>query len=330
MQKHYQYSRKRTAHPSDRHKRVNALRHTPYISSNTKKVISVESDQNTELVENVQNTEIEDVVESESFTGPDIDTEENTSPVEEVSEKGTVEEVQQEVKKEKKTFRDKRRERKHRIQQSRLAEVDAILGKKKNRLPDLLLHPYRCMINEGKSEISSSFLSSLFRLILVWITAAAMVAYTMNQIVNTQNYSYIRFNFSETSNLGLRILFIIIVCEILTAFCNMIFARLAGNHIKFKRILAVRSACWLFQLVGFLISGIVYYYYPGIGFIILTVFILMGISLNTHAQSEALDIQIELQTVVTIVCLFMCAFIIFNWISFVEQPLISLLLEIYG
>ncbi len=313
MKKVSRYARKRNAHPSDRHKRIVALRHTPYCAS---AVLHKNSSSCNPVVEEPREQAAVEVKE------PEIKETEIVSQVVE-----TTEETQTEVKP---TWKQRYQMRKERIQASRIAEIDAILGKDRNSLKDLLLHPYQCMVREGRQEISASSVSSLVRLSLTWIVIAVVLACAVRRFIAAQSFSFLRFNFTSTSNLAFRIILLALLCEVITAVVNVLASRFGGNHVSFKRVLAVRSGCWLFQLVGVLLGAVVSHYQFTIGLWLIVAFVVMGFSLNHHAQSESLEIQMELQTLITVLNVFLCTYLVLQWITFLEQPLVSLLLQVSG
>ena len=265
---------RRTATPCDRHKRVVAYRHTPYVSAKTKREIFLIEEKETPVVQKEIHTaaKLSDVPEN------------NIAHMQAVQD--TVKEEVKLTRKQKKEF-------------CRNAEITALINRKKYKLTDIFFRPYSCMVNEAQEEISASFLSSLLRLVMKWLVVSVFLGISFQEAVNAKGLRFLSLNFTGTASIvfGLTILFIL--CEVLSYVLAWIVCMIKRKGISLTRIFAVGSMDCVFMVTGFIITGFVCRKNPVYGMLLMVMFFVMDMYLRHNAFGRCTECSKELQA-----CLF--------------------------
>jgi hypothetical protein len=306
------YYHKRTALPSDRFHHAPAARHIPYHAP-TRNTVSVLVKDTLHVKEQESAADVQQPQASNRPEDFDILTA-HTKP----------------EKKEKLSFREKMAARHARIEQSRDAEVSAIVRRHKYSFSELLLHPYACMENEAYEEIPSPFLASLGRMIIKWLIASAFLAIGFKKIVDTQNFSYLRLNFTHTAEIAFRLLVIFVLAESVGYLLNVFVSIFRHEKITVTRIFAIGTMGWLSETFAFFVAGLISLKNPEVGIIIMIGVVLYGIFLKNHVIAESTSARVETQSIVTTVCMMIALYMIYKWFGAAEHSLIELLLEIYA
>lgn len=312
MKPSLRYYHKRTALPSDRFHHAPAARHIPYHSKtrNTVSVLVKDTLHVSEQAPEVKMMQADASVKHENF---DILTE-HAKP----------------EKKEKPSFKEKMAARHARVEQARDAEVSAIVRRHHYSFSELLLHPYACMENEAYEEIPSPFLASLGRMIIKWLIASAFLAIGFKKIVDTQNFSYLRLNFTHTAEIAFRLLVIFVLAESIGYLINVFVSIFRHEKITVTRIFAIGTMGWLSESAAFLVAGLISLKSPEVGIIIMIGVVLYGVFLKNHVIAESTSARVETQSIVTTVCMMIALYMIYKWFGAAEHSLIELLLEIYA
>ena len=323
--------RKRIAHPSDRHDRDPEVRKRRKYW-NTEVVKMAEDRHSLNRVSQIDR-------EPESFDWTDIDeTLERTAAQETLDEK-TVQDLFNEErnngKKQENTSTRRilsaRQKKKERKWQAREAEIDALISRKQYGFKGLLLHPYKCMVNEFYEEIPGSFAGSLIRMIVKWIICAAFFSEEIKKMIDAGSFSYLRMNFNTTAAMGLRVALLLCAAELVLYALHCILSLFSHRRISFHRVLSSGTMCWLLEAIGYLIAGICGMKGdPVIGLLLLFAVMLVGLMLKNQALIDGTGLSHELVTIISVLVVFLCGVLIVRIIGLTETEIIQMLVEMYS
>lgn len=293
---------KRSALPSDRHQRACAARHIPYVkrSHEIKDVVSVET-----------------TIEKEAVK----------------PEKKLVEKKKKEKKVKEKKVKEKKPGALHRfnrnVQESRNAEIDALISRKKHNPIDLLIHPYSCMKHEAEQELPSSLLSSFARLLIKWIVVAVIVSLYFASLINHFDFSILRVSFTSSANTAMRLCLSFAACELLAYIVITICSRVTKKPLTLARVCAAGTMGFLAETAGMVLAGIVGIAYPLVAMALLVGVLLYGTVLKGMAISKCGSLREETVAIVIGFSAMLSIGLVLLLFNLGETELLRLLLEIY-
>lgn len=325
--------RKRIAHPSDRHDRNREARRKRTVW-NTEVVKVTEKDKVPAV-----NHMVED---DTAFDWTEIDeTLERTAAQETLDEKTVQDLFAKERSTEKKhdagatasTHRilTRREEKKERKWQAREAEIDALINRRQYGIKGLLLHPYKCMVNEFYEEIPGSLIGSLVRMFVKWLICGAFFAEEIKKMIDAGSFSYLRMNFTTTAEMGFRVTLMLCAAELILYGLHCILSLFSHRRISFHRVLSSGTMCWLLEAIGYLIAGLFGLKGdPVMGLLLLFSVMLIGLMLKNQALIDGTSLSHELVTVISVLVVFLCGVVIVRVIGLTETEIIQMLVEMYS
>ncbi len=318
MMKGFSHTWRRNAVPSDRHKRAVAYRHTPYHAYTYRFDSSTLFTEEDLCIGHTENM----VEESDAFLKGDRETQETS-----IEEKAVVEEtVSEPVEKKRKSAFKRRKER---IQAERNAEIDALVGRKKYSLWELIAKPYACMKNEAVQELPASGFSSFLRIFIKWFVASFLLSKYFASLVNYFDFSVLRVGFTQTAEMTFRLALMFTLCESLTYFVLGIASRFSKTPLSFGRLFAIGSMDWMAEIIGYLIAGLIGMAFPLLAFAMLVGTAVFGTVLRNKAIMECSSTRVETIAFLTGVCVIASIVFVFFWFGLTETKIIELLLAIY-
>ena len=321
MKNSFEHSWRRSTVPADRHKRAVAYRHVPYCEYEYRFGSSV-MPQETDLQIEKEDAKVDyvSVVDDESKATA-------SEEVKQTDEEKVVTEVEsRHVKKKRKSAFKRHRER---VQAERNAEIDALVGRKKYKISELLFHPYDCMKNEAVQELPSSGFSSFVRIFLKWTVASLLMARYFASLVNYFDFSVLRFGFTQTAEMTFRLALMFSLCEILTYLVIGFASRFTKRPLSYGRLFAIGSMDWLAEIAGYLIAGVIGIFLPLLAFALLVGTAVFGTVLRNKAIMECNSTRVETIAFLTAVCVVVSIVFMFFWFGLTETKIIELLLAIY-
>jgi hypothetical protein len=226
---------------------------------------------------------------------------------------------------------NRREQKKEQKWESREAEIDAMISRKQYGLKGLLLHPYKCMVNEFYEEIPGSFIGSLLRMFVKWLICGMLFAEEIKKMLDAGSFSYLRMNFSTVAAMGVRVALMLCAAELILYLLHCILSLFSHRKIGFHRVLSSGTMIWLWESIGYIIAGVIGMRYDPI-FCVLVMFavVLIGLMLKNQALIDGTGLSHEIVTVVSVLVVFVCAFLVVKAFGMSETQILKMLLQMYS